>query len=166
MQSCGVPFHCVHHDTGHLHNCPAGSWNMTSHIMHNVQVPVEWGRLIHALQSRLINSRSVCLFDIPDTRETGHCRSNVLNSSLGTGGPVAPAISTRVTSWNPQGAALSSGISTQTLFLALPCSTRVGAVPSSRARKPITSGTAPGPTQPPRRVQCHNRLRAFHRTSS
>ena len=21
MQSCGVPFHTVHHDTGHLHNC-------------------------------------------------------------------------------------------------------------------------------------------------
>ena len=40
-----------------------------------VQAPVGWARN-QALQSWRLNSRSVGLFDIPATRETGHCRRN------------------------------------------------------------------------------------------
>ena len=131
-------------DTGYLHNWPKSRWmidtwraiSCTMFRPQNVQAPVRWARN-WALQSRRINSRSVCLFDIPATRETGHCRRNVLNSSLEREG-----LSTRVTSRNLQGAALSSGISTRTLFWALPGSTCVSSAPSLRARKPITSGTA------------------------
>ena len=93
-------------DTATTVPSPGGSWTHDepchAQCSQKVQHPVGWVRN-RALQSRCINSSSVHLFDIPDTREMGHYRRNVLNSSLKTEGPVAPAMSMRVTSWNPQG---------------------------------------------------------------
>ena len=30
IQSCGVPFHTVHQDTGHRHNCAKSKWNFAT----------------------------------------------------------------------------------------------------------------------------------------
>ena len=73
------------------------------HSMHKPQ----WDGLETGPYSRGSLTPDQFVSDIPATRETGHCLRNVLNSTLETEGPIAPAISTRVASWNPHGAALS-----------------------------------------------------------
>ena len=62
------------YDTGHLHNCIKSRWKLDTRRAMSCTMfrptvctsPLGWGKN-RALQSRRINSSSVCLFDIPDT---------------------------------------------------------------------------------------------------
>ena len=142
-RSWAVPFHTVHHVTGHRQSCASSIWNKAMclpkfcwmYFPQWVQLP-DCVQLKRSLHSFLIRSRSCWYLDMKTNRGFGQLWRRQLSSLNATNGKSSSSTSWRSTSWN-QMLTWSSGATNRIHRLS---GTDITFTIAALARNPIMSG--------------------------